>query len=60
MDGITHSCMCPPIAGVFKTAMQPYLDYVRHSGKYSSQLIETTLEYQDHVPDGLEVSTFLN
>ncbi|KAH8939777.1 hypothetical protein BDL97_15G054100 [Sphagnum fallax] len=47
-------------AGVFKTAMQPYLDYVRHSGKYSSQLIETTLEYQDHVPDGLEVSTFLN
>jgi hypothetical protein len=40
--------------------MQPYLDYVRHSGKYSSQLIETTLEYQDHVPDGLEVSTFLN
>lgn len=52
--------MCPPIAGVFKTAMQPYLDYVRHSGKYSSQLIKTTLEYQDHVPDGLEVSTFLN
>ncbi|CAM6016937.1 unnamed protein product [Sphagnum balticum] len=47
-------------AGVFKTAMQPYLDYVRHSGKYSSQFIETSLEYQDHVPDGLEVSTFLN
>jgi hypothetical protein len=39
--------------------MKPYNEYVRSDPKYSSRLIECSLEWQDNVPDGLEVSTWL-
>lgn len=46
-------------AGVFaQGGLKPYLEYVRSSGKYSSQFIESTLEWRDDVPDGMEVSVY--
>ncbi len=48
-------------AGVFaQGGLKPYLEYVRGgSGKYQSRFIESTLEWRDDVPDGLEVSVYL-
>ena len=47
-------------AGVFaEGGLKEYLAYVRTSGKYESQYLESRLEWRDDVPDGLEVSTFL-
>ncbi len=46
--------------GVFaQGGMKDYLKYVRSSPKYSSRYIESTLEWRDDVPDGMEVSTWL-
>lgn len=46
-------------AGVFKDGgMKGYLEYVRTSPNYSSRFIESTLEWRDDVPDGLEVSVY--
>jgi predicted O-methyltransferase YrrM len=46
-------------AGVFaEGGLKAYLEYVRTSGRYKSEYLESTLEWRD-VPDGLEVSTFL-
>ena len=38
--------------------MKPYLEYVRSSTKYSSRFEESTLEWRDDVPDGLEISVY--
>ncbi len=47
-------------AGVFaRGGLADYLEYVRGSGKYSSEFREGTLEWRDDVPDGLEVSRLL-
>ena len=43
--------------GVSKNEMLDYLDYVRNSGIYKSETIETMLEFTDDVKDAIEVST---
>ncbi|MBI2126506.1 MAG: class I SAM-dependent methyltransferase [Thaumarchaeota archaeon] len=43
-------------AGVFATEMSDYLSYVRKSERYSSTYYESTLEFMDHIKDGVEVS----
>jgi predicted O-methyltransferase YrrM len=42
--------------GVSRNEMLDYLDYVRNSGIYKSETIETMLEYTDDVKDAIEVS----
>ncbi|MBV9668604.1 MAG: hypothetical protein JO327_10810 [Nitrososphaeraceae archaeon] len=42
--------------GVSKNEMPDYLDYVRNSGIYKSETIETMLEFTDDVNDAFEVS----
>ena len=45
-------------AGIFgQGGLKEYLQYVRNSGKYSSEYMESTLEWRDDIADGLEVST---
>jgi len=46
-------------AVVFERSLEGYLDYVRGSGRYQSSTIETTFEWRDDVPDGIEVSRLL-
>lgn len=47
-------------AGIFgRGGLMEYLEYVRSSGKYSSQYLESTLEWRDDIADGLEVSRLL-
>ena len=43
---------------MFSKSLAPYLEYVRNSRSYSSEYIESSLEYRDDVVDGLEVSTY--
>lgn len=43
-------------AGVFAQEMRDYLDYVRSSGRYKSCYYESTLEFNDNITDGVEVS----
>lgn len=46
-------------AQVFEKSMKDYLDYVRAGGGYSSsRFIQSTFEWRDDVPDGMEVSTW--
>lgn len=42
--------------GVSRNEMLDYLDYVRNSGIYKSETIETMLEFTDDVKDAIEVS----
>jgi len=45
-------------AGIFgEGGLKEYLKYVRSSGMYSTEFVESTLEWRDDVPDGMEVST---
>jgi catechol O-methyltransferase len=37
-----------------------YLAHVRTSGRYTSRYIESAVEYHPHIPDGIEISTFLS
>lgn len=46
-------------AGVFAEEMSDYLSYVRRSGKFKSTYHESTLEFMDHIKDGVEISTKL-
>ncbi|BDA41967.1 probable transmembrane O-methyltransferase homolog at C-terminar half [Coccomyxa sp. Obi] len=47
-------------AGIFgQGGLKEYLEYTRNSGKYSSQYLESTLEWRDDIADGLEVSKLL-
>jgi predicted O-methyltransferase YrrM len=41
---------------ISKNEMMDYLEYVRNSGKYKSETIETTLEFSKDVKDVMEVS----
>ncbi len=43
-------------AGVFAKEMSDYLTYVRDSGRYQSRYYESTLEFNDDIIDGVEVS----
>ena len=43
-------------AGIFADQMSDYLSYVRNSGKYVSKYHESTLEFNDDIKDGVEVS----
>ena len=43
-------------AGIFAKEMSDYLSYVRKSGRYKSTYYESTLEFMDHIKDGVEVS----
>jgi predicted O-methyltransferase YrrM len=45
---------------VSKNKMLDYLEYVRNSGIYRSETIETTLEYSPDIKDALEVSIKTN
>lgn len=42
--------------GVSRNEMLDYLDYVRNSGIYKSETVETMLEFTDDVKDAIEVS----
>jgi hypothetical protein len=44
------------LATVSKNEMLDYLEYVRSSGLYKSETIETTLEVTPNVRDAIEVS----
>jgi predicted O-methyltransferase YrrM len=43
-------------AGVFKTSMWDYLEYVRNSGRYNSRTLETELEFNSNTKDAIEIS----
>jgi predicted O-methyltransferase YrrM len=43
-------------AGVFKTSMRNYLEYVRNSGRYNSRTLETELEFDSNTKDAIEIS----
>ena len=43
-------------AGIFADQMADYLSYVRIGGKYVSKYHESTLEFNDSIKDGVEVS----
>jgi predicted O-methyltransferase YrrM len=45
---------------VSKNEMLDYLEYVRNSGIYRSETIETTLEYSPNIKDAIEVSIKTN
>lgn len=45
--------------GIFENSLKDYLDYVRHSGKYESTFYETTMEYNEAIEDGVEISILL-
>lgn len=45
--------------GIFERTLAPYLDHVRHSGKYRSEHHVTHMEYSDTIRDGVEVSVRL-
>ncbi len=46
-------------AGVFaEGGLKDYLAYVRNSSSYSSRFIESTFEWREDVPDGMEVSVY--
>eukprot|EP01023_Acetabularia_acetabulum_P007627 TRINITY_DN13351_c0_g1_i6.p2 TRINITY_DN13351_c0_g1~~TRINITY_DN13351_c0_g1_i6.p2 ORF type:complete len:369 (-),score=56.17 TRINITY_DN13351_c0_g1_i6:245-1351(-) len=46
-------------AGVFQQGgLKTYLQYVRYGDKYDSRFIESTFEWRDDIPDGMEVSVF--
>ncbi len=48
-------------AGIFgQGGLKEYLQYVRTSGKYSSEYLESTLEWRDDIADGLEISRLLS
>jgi hypothetical protein len=38
--------------------LREYLQYVRSSSSYSSRFIESTFEWREDVPDGMEVSVY--
>lgn len=56
---LTHAGMFCCRAGVFaEGGLKDYLQYVRGSSSYSSRFIESTFEWRDDVPDGMEVSVY--
>lgn len=44
---------------IMQGGLREYLEYVRSTGKYSSEFRGSTLEWRDDVKDGLEVSKLL-
>ena len=42
--------------GVFQDQMQNYLHYVRNTGRYRSQTVETLLEFSETTKDAMEIS----
>ena len=42
--------------GVFQDQMQNYLHYVRNTGRYRSQTVETMLEFSETTKDAIEIS----
>jgi predicted O-methyltransferase YrrM len=42
--------------GVFADQMQNYLHYVRNTGRYRSQTVDTLLEFSDTTKDAMEIS----
>jgi predicted O-methyltransferase YrrM len=42
--------------GVFADQMQNYLHYVRNTGRYRSQRVDTLLEFSDTTKDAMEIS----
>ena len=42
--------------GIFKTSMRDFLEYVRNSGRYSSKVLQTELEFDSNTKDAIEVS----
>lgn len=42
--------------GVFQDQMQNYLHYVRNTGRYRSQTVETMLEFSETTKDAMEIS----
>ncbi|GLI60582.1 hypothetical protein VaNZ11_002699 [Volvox africanus] len=47
-------------AGVFAAGgLRPYLEYVRSSPHYRSELVSCKLEWREDVVDGIEVSTYM-
>jgi catechol O-methyltransferase len=45
--------------GIFENSLQGYLDYVRQSGKYHSTFYPTSMEYNQSIEDGVEVSIWI-
>lgn len=41
---------------LYESEMKDYLEYVRNSGYYRSQITKTTLEFNKNVEDALEIS----
>jgi catechol O-methyltransferase len=56
----TGSIVVADNVGIFENSLQDYLRYVRESGKYKSTFYKTSMEYNDAIEDGVEVSIWLN
>jgi catechol O-methyltransferase len=56
----TGSIVVADNVGIFENSLQEYLHYVRESGKYKSTFYRTSMEYNDAIEDGVEVSIWLN
>ena len=44
--------------GIFSNTLQDYLNYVRKSGRYTSDFYPLPMEYNQSIEDGVEVSVF--
>lgn len=61
VEGLLHkgSVIVADNVKTFSTAVKPYLDYVRRSGKYSSSYKEAPSNWGNDVPDAAEISVRL-
>lgn len=46
--------------GIFEGAVRAYLNHVRQSEHYDTSHYDTHMEYDEHIPDGVEVSVWHN
>jgi len=46
--------------GIFEHSVRTYLEHVRRSEHYETSHHKTHMEYEDHIPDGVEVSVWHN
>jgi catechol O-methyltransferase len=54
--GLIHAGTVVVADNVGLFAVPDYLDYVRNSGRYDSRYVASSVEYNEHIEDGVEVS----
>jgi catechol O-methyltransferase len=58
-NGMLHSGTVVVADNVGFFAVPDYLEYVRECGRYKTRFVESTVEYNEHLKDGVEVSVFI-